>query len=95
MKAGAQADHQVRFKSFELNLESGELWQHGVKIRLYGQPIEVLQLLIEHPGEVVTRDTLQKALWPDDIFVDFEHSLNSTINRLRCALGDSADAPRL
>lgn len=95
MEAGTQADHQVRFKSFELNLKTRELSHRGVRVRLYGQPIEVLRLLIEHAGEVVTRETLRKALWPEDIFVDFEHSLNSTMNRLREALGDSAEAPRL
>jgi DNA-binding winged helix-turn-helix (wHTH) protein len=95
MEAGTQAHHHVRFKTFELNLKTGELSQRGVKIRLYGQPVDVLRLLIEHAGEVVTRETLQKALWPEDIFVDFDHSLNSTINRLRDALGDSADSPQL
>ena len=95
MEAGTQANQRVQFKSFELDLKTGELWLRGVKIRLYGHPIEVLRLLIEHSGEVVTRETLQKTLWPQDIFVDFEHSLNSTINRLRDALGDSAESPRL
>lgn len=95
MEAGTQANQRVQFKTFELNLKTGELWQRGVKVRLYGHPIEVLRLLIEHAGEVVTRETLQKTLWPQDIFVDFEHSLNSTINRLRDALGDSAESPRL
>jgi Tol biopolymer transport system component/DNA-binding winged helix-turn-helix (wHTH) protein len=84
----------VRFAGFEFDLETGELRKHGLRIRLQGQPIDVLGALIEHPGEVVTREELQRRLWPADTYVDFEHSLNAAIKRLRAALGDSADAPR-
>ena len=84
----------VRFGSFEVNLRSGELRKHGLKIRLPGQPFRILAILLERPGEVVTREELRKSLWPEDTFVDFEHSLNSAVKKLRTALGDSAENPR-
>ncbi len=84
----------VRFAVFEFDLGTGELRKHGLRIKLKGQPIDVLAMLLDHPGEVVTREDLQKRLWPADTFVDFEHSLNAAIKRLRAALGDSADSPR-
>ncbi len=84
----------VRFAAFEFDIKTGELRKHGLRIKLQGQPISVLTMLIEHAGESVTRDELQKRLWPADTYVDFEHSLNAAIKRLRAALGDSADAPR-
>ena len=84
----------VRFATFELDLGTGELRKHGLRIKLQGQPIGVLGMLIERAGEVVTREELQKGLWPADTYVDFEHSLNAAVKRLRAALGDSADAPR-
>src|SRR5438552_5009235 len=84
----------VRFAVFEFDLGTGELRKHGLRIKLKGQPIDVLTMLLDHPGEVVTREDLQKRLWPADTFVDFEHSLNAAIKRLRAALGDSADTPR-
>src|SRR5579863_10769315 len=84
----------VRFAVFEFDIETGELRKHGLRIKLQGQPISVLAILIEHAGETVTRDELQKRLWPVDTYVDFEHSLNAAVKRLRAALGDSADAPR-
>jgi DNA-binding winged helix-turn-helix (wHTH) protein len=84
----------VRFGAFEFNCESGELRKHGLRIKLQGQPIQVLRMLLERPGQVVTREELQNHLWPGDTFVDFEHSLNAAIKRLRAALGDSADSPR-
>src|SRR5712675_54226 len=82
------------FGAFEFDLATGELRKHGLRIKLKGQPIDVLTMLIEHAGEVVTREELQKRLWASDTYVDFEHSLNAAIKRLRAALGDSADAPR-
>lgn len=94
METAARPEHLVRFKTFELNLQTRELHRHGLKLRLQGHPIDVLEMLLKQPGELVTREALQKELWPDDTFVDFEHGLNSTINRLREALGDKADAPR-
>ena len=81
-------NHLVHFKTFELNLKTRELYRNGVRLRLTGHPIDVLAMLLEQPGELVTRESLQKALWPEDTFVDFEHGLNNAINRLREALGD-------
>ncbi|HWY07794.1 MAG TPA: tetratricopeptide repeat protein [Candidatus Acidoferrales bacterium] len=93
-----EEDHQVhgrlRFGVFELDLRAGELRKHGLRVRLQEQPFQVLAALLEHPGEVVTRDELQKRLWPADTFVDFDHGLNKTINKIREALGDSAESPR-
>ncbi len=84
----------ARFGVFELDLIAGELRKGGVKLRLQGQPFQVLALLLERAGEVVTREELQQKLWPSDTFVDFDHSLNTAINKVREALGDSASAPR-
>ena len=93
-----QENHEVRgrlrFGVFELDLRAGELRKHGLRIRLQEQPFLVLATLLEHPGEVVTREELQKKLWPADTFVDFDHGLNKTINKIREALGDSAESPR-
>jgi TolB-like protein/DNA-binding winged helix-turn-helix (wHTH) protein/Tfp pilus assembly protein PilF len=84
----------LRFGAFEFDPQTGELRKHGLRIKLQGQPIAVLTMLLDHPGEVVTREEMQKRLWPADIYVDFEHSLNAAIKRLRTALGDTADARR-
>ena len=84
----------ARFGVFELDLSAGELRKSGVKLRLQGQPFQVLALLLERAGEVVTREELQQKLWPSDTFVDFDHSLNTAINKVREALGDSASSPR-
>lgn len=84
----------ARFGVFELDLTAGELRKSGVKLRLQGQPYQVLALLLERAGEVVTREELQQKLWPSDTFVDFDHSLNTAINKVREALGDSASGPR-
>ena len=84
----------VRFGVFEVDLSAGELRKNGVKLRLQGQPFQVLTLLLERSGEVVTREELQQKLWPSDTFVDFDHSLNTAINKVREALGDSASSPR-
>ncbi len=86
--------HPVRFGNFELDIRSGQLRRNGLKIRLAGQPLQVLTLLLEHPGEVVTREALQQRLWPSETFVEFDHSLNAAVKRLREALGDSAENPR-
>ncbi len=88
------ASQVVRFGVYEVDLRAGELRKSGVKIKLQGQPFQILALLLERPGEVVTREEIQKKLWPADTFVDFEHSLNAAVKRLREALGDSADNPR-
>jgi DNA-binding winged helix-turn-helix (wHTH) protein len=84
----------LRFGVFELDTRAGELRKHGVKVRLQGKPLQVLQTLLERPGEIVTRDALRARLWASDVFVDFEAGLNTAANRLRIVLGDSADAPR-
>ena len=83
----------VRFGDFEVDLRSGELRKAGVKQKFGGQPLQVLSILLERPGEVVTREELQKRLWPDT-FVDVEHNLNTAINKIREVLGDSAENPR-
>jgi len=84
----------IRFGAFEADLDSGELRKYGVRIKLQDQPFQILALLLEHPGQVVTREELQRRLWPADTFVDFDRGLNKAMNRLRDALGDSADQPR-
>src|SRR5437016_14531122 len=84
----------LRFGLFEVDLRARELRRSGVKLKLQEQPFEVLSLLLERPGEVVTREELRDRLWPADTFVDFDHSVNAAIKRLRDALADSADNPR-
>jgi len=84
----------ARFGVFELNFGTGELRKSGVRLRLQGQPIQVLTLLLERAGDVVTREELRQKLWASDTFVDFDHSLNTAINKVREALGDSASSPR-
>jgi Tol biopolymer transport system component/DNA-binding winged helix-turn-helix (wHTH) protein len=83
----------VRFETFEVDVRAGELRKAGVRLKLAGQPFQVLAILLEHPGEVVTREELQKRLWPDT-FVDVDHNLNTAINKIREVLGDSAESPR-
>jgi DNA-binding winged helix-turn-helix (wHTH) protein len=85
----------IRFGVFELDLSSHELRKRGVRIKLHEQPFQVLALLLARKGEVVTREELHAKLWPADSFVDFDHGLGSVIHKLRDALGDSADNPRL
>jgi Tol biopolymer transport system component/DNA-binding winged helix-turn-helix (wHTH) protein len=85
--------HTRRFGVFELDLRAAELRRSGMKVKLQGQPFQVLSLLLEKPGEVVGREEMRKRLWPADTFVDFDHSLNAAIRRLRDALGDSAENP--
>jgi len=84
----------IRFGVFELDLAAAELRKSGVRIRLQEQPFLVLSLLLQRPGEVITREDLRQQLWPADTFVDFDHSLNTAVNKLREALGDSASTPR-
>ena len=99
MAAGPQSMNDpepstIRFGVFEANFRSGELRRNGVRVRLQDQPLQILNLLLQKPGEVVTREELQSSLWPADTFVDFDHSLNTAVKRLRDALGDSAENPR-
>lgn len=91
--AGTKAS-RYKFGLFEANLGSGELFRNGQKLRLQEQPFQVLVALLEKPTEVITRDELRERLWPSDTFVDFDHSLNTAINKLRDALGDGASNPR-
>jgi len=84
----------VRFASFEVGLRAGELRKHGRKLRLQEQPLRVLSMLLERPGELVTREELRQQLWPADTFVDFAHGLNSAVARLRESLNDSAEQPQ-
>ena len=91
---GNQSGRIVRFGVFELDLAAGELRKNGAKVRLQEQPFQVLALLLERTGDVVTREELRQKLWPADTFVDFDHSLNTAVNKLRETLGDSASSPR-
>jgi Tol biopolymer transport system component/DNA-binding winged helix-turn-helix (wHTH) protein len=89
------SNHRVyRFGPFELNPDAGEVRKRGIRIRVQDQPLKLLNALVERPGELITREELQRRLWPDDTFVDFEHGLNAAATRLRQALGDSAQTPR-
>ena len=85
---------RVRFGPFEADLRTRELWRHGIRIKLGGQPYQILIALLEKPGELVSREELRKRIWADDTFVDFSHGLNAAVNKLREALCDSPDAPR-
>ena len=87
-------NHTVRFGPFELDSQSGELRKSGIRLKLQGQPIQVLGMLLARPGQLVTREEIQQQLWAADTFVDFDHSLNTAVKKLRQALGDEADAPR-
>ena len=84
----------VRFGVFEVSLKARELRKHGIRIRLQEQPFQILEMLLARPGEIVTRDAIREKLWDEDTFVEFDHSLNTAVQKLRAALGDSADSPR-
>src|SRR3979490_3515976 len=84
----------LRFGVFEVDVRAGELRKQGARIKVQEQPFHVLTVLLQRPGEVVTREELRSQNWPADTFVDFDNSLNTAINKLREALGDSADSPR-
>src|SRR6202166_1423264 len=94
MAPDARPPEILRFGVFEVDLRSGELRKQGLRIKLQEQPFHVLTVLLQRPGEVVTREDLRNQNWPADTFVDFDNSLNTAINKLREALGDSADSPR-
>src|SRR6266702_721039 len=85
----------VSFGLFQADFRAGELRKRGIKIKLQDQPLQILQMLLEHPGELVTRDELRQTIWPADTFVDFDQGLYNAVRRLREALSDSADKPRL
>jgi TolB-like protein/Tfp pilus assembly protein PilF len=95
MQNASSSSQIIRFSTFELDVHAGELRKQGVKIKLQEQPFQILAMLLEHPGQLVTREELRGRLWPSDTFVDFDHGLNKAINKLREALGDSAENPRL
>jgi len=90
--SGAQI---FRFSTFELDVHAGELRKQGAKIKLQEQPLRILEMLLASRGQIVTREELRIALWPANTLVDFDHGLNKAINKLREALGDSAESPRI
>ena len=94
MEADHQAGGRLCFGVFEVDLRAGELRKRGLRVRLQQQPFQVLAMLLEHAGQIVGREELQKKLWPADTFVDFDHGLNKAINKIREALGDSSESPR-
>ena len=94
MASPAQTPRILRFGVFEVDLQARELRKGGLKLKVHEQPFQVLAALLERPGEVVTREQLRQTLWPAETFVDFEHSINTAVNKLREVLGDSADSPR-
>ncbi len=84
----------VRFGPYEADFHTQELRKHGMKLKLSGQPLQILEMLLARPGELVTREELQKQLWTDDVYVDSNHGLNAAVNKLRDALSDSAEEPK-
>ncbi len=94
MAVQSQLPCVVRFGIYELDIRAGELRKSGVRQKLQEQPFQILYMLVEHPGQVVTREELRNRLWPSDTFVDFDHGLNAAVKRLRDALGDFAENPR-
>jgi cholera toxin transcriptional activator len=93
VKTSSSVPPTFRFGVFELDPRAGELRKKGMKIRLQGQPVDILVMLLKCPGETVTREELQRKLWPADTFVDFEQGLNNAMKRLRAALDDDAESP--
>ena len=94
MNIDQQDSGRLRFDDFELDVRAGQLRRQGVRLRLRGQPLRVLEILLERAGDVVTREELQNRIWPADTFVDFDHSLHNAVARIREVLGDSAEKPR-
>ena len=94
MRAPVATSRRLSFGHYEANLHSGELLKHGIKIRLQSQPFQLLAMLLERPGKLVTRDEIRQKLWSADTFVDFDHSLGTAINKIREVLSDSAAEPR-
>jgi hypothetical protein len=87
----ADRTRRARFDAFEVDMRSGEVRKHGIRLKLHGQPFQVLSLLLEHPGDLVTRAELRQKLWPGETFVDFDTGLNSAVKKLRNALCESAE----
>ena len=94
MKNVSSNSQTIRFGAFELDVQAGELRKQDTKIKLQEQPLRILEILLKNPGQPVSREYLRSALWPTHTFVDFDHGLNRAINKLREALGDSAESPR-
>src|SRR5579871_3577623 len=84
----------LRFGALELDVRAGELRKHGIRVRLAEQPFQILLMLLHKPGEIVLRDDIRQRLWPNNTIVEFDHSINAAINRLRAALGETAERPR-
>src|SRR5215470_7546334 len=89
-----EQSQRVRFGQYEVDLRTKELWREGARVKLAGQPFIILEMLLDQPGELITRDQLHARLWANDTFVDFDHGLNAAVRRLRDALGDSATNPK-
>src|SRR5437879_8909576 len=94
METAFKARGVIHFGEFELDAAAGKLYRNGSKLKLQEQPFQILQILLQCPGEVRTREELQQKIWPSDTFVDFDHGINNAIKRLREALGDAAETPR-
>src|ERR1700678_2384097 len=90
---GRNGNRTVRFGAFEADLLSGEVRKSGSRVKLQDQPVKVLQILLERPGVLVTREELQTRIWPEENYGDFDHAVNVAVGKLRTALGDSADNP--
>ena len=90
---GTETPRVLRFAAFEVDVKAGEVRKHGRRVRLQDKPFQVLQSLLEHPGEIVLREELRARLWPADTFVDFDNGLNNAVNKVRRLLGDSPAAP--
>ena len=90
------ANRKIHFGPFELDSQAGELYKYGIKLKLQGHPIQILAMLLERPGELITREEIQQKLWPNEsgTFVDFEHGLNAVVRKLRQTLGDEAEMPQ-
>jgi DNA-binding winged helix-turn-helix (wHTH) protein len=94
MTSDAHASRLIHFGDFAIDPHAGELFKKGAKIKLQQQPFQVLAILLERPGDLVTREELRQRIWPADTFVDFDHSLNTAVKKLRQALGDGTQKPR-
>ena len=94
MQAQEPPSRIIRFGTFELDLLEGRLTKSGLRVRLQGQPLQILSLLLDRPGEVVTREEIRRKLWSNQTFVEFDDALNTAVGKLRAAIGEAADNPR-
>lgn len=95
MGNSVQSEPVIRFQDFQVNFETGEVWKNGIRLKLQDQPFKVLVTLLQRPGQVIPREELHQLIWPQESFGDFDHAINLAVNKLRAALGDSADVPHL